>query len=336
MKYYLGVDVGSSKTRTLIADEGGRTAGVGLSGPGNHQTVGYEGMYSALRESVNQALSEAKLSKDDIFGSGFGISGYDWPSDKPTMLETITRLNLNGPIEIQNDAILGLVAGAEQGWGIAVVSGTGCNCWGWDRDRKNIGHVTGFGDLTGEAAGSTELVYRAMQLVAHAWTKRGQGTALTQAFIDYVGAKDIEDLLEGYTTGRYQIDGSAAPVVFQVAEAGDLIARQLIHWAGSELGELAKAVIRQLNFQSLEFDVVMVGSMFEGGQLLIEPMRETIQKLAPKAHLVRLNVPPVVGALLLGMQVGGLQTTPEIRKILISNSATLSRGTNRSISRNFS
>jgi N-acetylglucosamine kinase-like BadF-type ATPase len=105
-------------------------------------------------------------------------------------------------------------------------------------------------------------------------------------------------------------------LVFQVAEAGDPVARQLIQWAGSELGELAKAVIRQLNFQSLKFDVVMVGSMFEGGQLLIDPMRETIQQLAPGARLVRLNVPPVVGALLIGMQAASLQPTTEIRKNL--------------------
>jgi hypothetical protein len=56
--------------------------------------------------------------------------------------------------------------------------------------------------------------------------------------------------------------------------------------------------------------------MFEGGQLLIEPMRETITQVAPGARLVKLSVPPVVGALLIGMQAGGLQPTPEIRKTL--------------------
>ena len=45
-------------------------------------------------------------------------------------------------------------------------------------------------------------------------------------------------------------------------------------------------------------------------------MRETIQQLAPGARLVRLNVPPVVGALLIGMQAASLQPTPEIRKNL--------------------
>jgi hypothetical protein len=57
----------------------------------------------------------------------------------------------------------------------------------------------------------------------------------------------------------------------------------------------------------------MVGSMFEAGSLLVEPMRETILQLAPKARLVKLDVPPVVGAVLLGMQAGGLDPTPEIR-----------------------
>jgi len=316
MKYYLGADVGSSKTHILIADEKGQASGVGFAGPGNHQTVGYEGMYSALQDGVNQALNEAGISMMDISGAGFGISGYDWPSDKPKMLEIITRLGLKTPLEMYNDAVLGLVAGAEEGWGIAVVSGTGCNCWGWNSDRRQIGRVTGFGGLTGEAAGSTELVYRAMQLVAHAWTKRGQETALAQGFVDYAGAEDIADLLEGYTTDRYQIDGNAAPLVFQIAEGGDPVARQLIRWAGCELGELAKAVIRQLNFHSIKFDVVLVGSMFAGGPLLVDPMRETIKQLAPGARLVRLSVPPVVGALLIGMQAGGLQPTPEIRKTL--------------------
>ena len=101
----------------------GVKVGLGLAGPGNHQTVGFEGMNSALQEGVNQALVEASITMDEITGSGFGISGYDWPSDKPGMLETIDRLDLSGPLEIQNDAVLGLMAGAEQGWGLAVVSG---------------------------------------------------------------------------------------------------------------------------------------------------------------------------------------------------------------------
>jgi hypothetical protein len=101
-----------------------------------------------------------------------------------------------------------------------------------------------------------------------------------------------------------------------VTQALDQYALDVESVAGSELGELAKAVIRQLKFQSLKFDVLLVDSMFEGGQLLIDPMRETIQQRAPVARLVRLNVPPVVGVLLIGMQVASLRPNPEIRKKL--------------------
>jgi N-acetylglucosamine kinase-like BadF-type ATPase len=316
MKYYLGVDIGSSKTQALLADESGFAVGAGQAGPGNHQTVGYEGMAQVLEVSVQNALEDAGVSRESIHGAGFGISGYDWPSDKPSMVETISRLNLVCPLDLHNDAVLGLLAGATDGWGLAVVSGTGCNCWGWDRSRNKIGHMTGFGDMAGEAAGATELVYRAMQLVTQAWTLRGPATGLSQALVAHSGAKDIEDLIEGYTTNRYQVGADAAPLIFQIAEQGDKVASELVDWAGRELGELANAVIRQLNFQALTFDVVMVGSMFDAGQRLIEPMRETIIECAPSARIVKLNVPPVVGAVLMGMEAAGINPYPKLRNKL--------------------
>jgi N-acetylglucosamine kinase-like BadF-type ATPase len=208
------------------------------------------------------------------------------------------------------------VAGAEEGWGVVVVSGTGTNCRGWDREHKREGRVTGHGVLMGEGAGGTELLHHTMKHVGYAWTKRGPMTALTDAFIKHVGAKDLEDLLRGYTTYEYEIGAEAAPLVFRLAKEGDAVAQAMIRWAGTELGEMVNAVIRQLEFENLAFDVVMTGSMFEGGPMLIEPMRETIQSLAPKARIVRLNAPPVIGAAILGMEAGSVKATPAIRKTM--------------------
>jgi N-acetylglucosamine kinase-like BadF-type ATPase len=168
----------------------------------------------------------------------------------------------------------------------------------------------------GEGTGGSELMHRCMQIIGYSWTKRMPRTALADAIAAHVGAKGLEDLMRGYTTYEYQIGADAAPIVFRVAEEGDQAARDLIRWAGTELGEMANAVIRQLEFENLAFDVVMTGSMFEGGSMLTEPMRETIHKLAPKARLVRLSVPPVIGAAMLGMEAGALHVTPEIRKTM--------------------
>ena len=316
MRYFLGADLGATKTHSLIVDQTGRALGFGESGPANHESVGYDGMFQAMHDGLQQALRTAGLKKEEISGAGFGVAGYDWPSEVEATAAVIERLGLHAPYKFVNDSVPGLIAGAEEGWGVVVVSGTGSNCRGWDREHKREGRVTGHGVMMGEGAGGSELMYRCMQIVGYSWTKRLPKTALADALIEHVGARDLEDLMRGYTTYDYHIGAEAARIVFRVAEAGDQAARDLIFWAGTELGEMANAVIRQLEFENLSFDVVMTGSMFDGGARLIEPMRETIQKLAPKARLVRLRVPPVVGAVMLGMEANAFKITPGIRKTI--------------------
>ncbi|HEX7393629.1 MAG TPA: BadF/BadG/BcrA/BcrD ATPase family protein [Anaerolineaceae bacterium] len=315
-QYFLGVDIGSTKTHAIIAKETGEVRGFGEAGAGNHEVVGYNGLSHALFTAMSMACDRAQIEPDQICGAGFGVAGYDWPSERESTLQAIATLGLGARVEAVNDAVLGLLAGSEEGWGVTVVSGTGCNCWGWDRSRKRIGRVTGNGISMGEYGGASELVFKAVQAIAHAWTKRGPSTSLSQAFINHIGAKDIDDFMDGLNTDRYSLEASAAPLVFQTAQEGDPIAIETIRWVGNELGELVNAVIRQLEFEPLEFDLVMVGSMFRGGPLLIDAMQQRVLAIAPGARLVYLNHPPVVGALLLGMEQCGIRPTPTIRYCL--------------------
>ena len=55
-----------------------------------------------------------------------------------------------------------------------------------------------------------------------------------------------------------------------------------------------------------------------------ESMGETIHNLAPDARLVRLNAPPVVGGVVLAMQIDGLDTQP-LRENLIASMAERNR-----------
>ena len=319
MTYFLGGDVGSTKTHIAIADAAGQIIGFSQVGAGNYQVVGYDGMLAALQQGLKEALAQARLPVTAVTGAGFGIAGYDWPSDAPDMARIIDQLGLTCPYGMVNDAVPALFAAAEDGWGLCLISGTGCNCYGWDKTHQRQGRVTGYGYHMGEFAGASELVWRAMQLVAYEWTQRGPATALSPALVEYAGAADLPDLLEKYTKGGGAgIDAQAAPLIFEIARQGDPAAIDLIRWAGEELGEMAKAVIRQLEFADLAFDVVLAGSMFQGGPLLIDPMWQTITALAPQARLVHLQVPPVVGTIIYGMEQGGLPPTPAIRQKLIA------------------
>jgi N-acetylglucosamine kinase-like BadF-type ATPase len=329
MRYFLGVDVGGTKTHALIANECGEAVAFGESGPGNHESVGYDGLAQALGQAVARALAGAGLAAGDIAGAGFGVAGYDWPDERAPTLEAIATLGLAAPIAAVNDTLIGLVAGSEAGWGVAVVAGTGCNCCGRDRDRRREAQVTGGGQMMGEAAGATEVVARAIRAVAYEWSGRGPATQLTPALIQYGGARNLPDLLHGLTEGRLHIGARAAPLVFQVAEAGDVVAHEVLAWAGQELAELAITVARQLDFLTLEFDLVMVGSLFNGGPLLIEPMRAAVLAAAPGARFLRLSAPPVVGAVLLGMEEAGLDTAAPRPVLLQSTPALLRNGVPR-------
>lgn len=315
-QYFLGLDVGSSKSHAAVTDAAGNILGFGRGGAGNHESVGYDGMIRALADSTQGALENAGISKFQLAGAGFGVAGYDWHTERGIMLDTIATLGLQCPVDVVNDAILGVIGGSEEGWGLGIVSGTGCNCRGRTRDRKREGMVTGAGTWMGEGAGAGELVQWAIHAVSHMWTRRGPHTQLAQVLIERAGATDLEDLIEGIINYRYDLDASAAPLVIRAAEEGDGVAQALVRRAGFELGELAKAVIRQLDFQNEKFDVVLIGSMFNAGDILIQPLRENVLPFAPQARFVKLKSPPVVGAVLLGMEQVGILPTPAIRERL--------------------
>jgi N-acetylglucosamine kinase-like BadF-type ATPase len=317
--YFLGIDIGGTKSHALISDQSGNALGFGIFGPGNHEEVGYAGLRAALQTVSQKALNMAGLTKEKITSAGFGIAGYDWPRELQPTLDAIHTIGLAAPVEVVNDTIIGLLAGSLQGWGVAVVAGTGTNCWGWD-EKHNIGRVTGVG--YGEYGGAGNLVYKAMEAIAYEWTRRGPKTRLTPEFLRLTGAKDTPSLIEAIELGEYSIGADFAPSVHQVALQGDPVAISIIHWAGSELGQTALAVIRQLGIEQLEFEVVLVGSLYEMGEMLIGPMRQVIHSDAPRARLVRLSAPPVIGGVILAMEQAGVDPSP-VREHLIGSTCDL-------------
>lgn len=300
-KIFLGVDIGSSTSHTLLADEDGRILAFSEAGPGNHEVVGYDGLHEVLGQMISEALQTAGVRIEDIQGAGFGVSGYDWPSERSSTMEVINRLGLSAPIELVNDTLLGLFAGSEHGWGIVILAGSGENCWGRDPHGK-IGRMTGWGPLMGEYGGAFTITAKAVQVVSAAWSQRGPATSLGHILMDEAGAQDIHDLIEGLCMDRYHIGGKLAPKIFQAAEGGDSVARQIVNWAADHLAGMVIGVVHQLGFQQKTFEVVEMGGVFQAGKLLTDPFRAAVHEQAPGASFVPLKVPPVVGAVLLAAE----------------------------------
>jgi len=305
MKYFLGIDVGSSKTHALIAEETGHCIGLGKAGGGNPQSVGYDGLTDVLQKSFEGARQMSGVDKDQVAGAGFGVAGYDFPSDREGHLKAIASLGLSCPVEVVNDGANGLLSGTSQGIGVNVTAGSSNNCRGRGRNGQE-GRIVGNGPMFGEFGGAYEIVYRAMQLVNYAWIQRIPPTALTKVFLDATGAQDEMDLMEGLSYDRYHLFPFIAVEVINTARAGDPAAREVMQWAGEELGWLAIAVARQIEMENEAVEVVQSGTIFEAGELITKPMQDIVIKHVPKAKLIRLEGPPVVGPLMLGMQMAGM------------------------------
>jgi N-acetylglucosamine kinase-like BadF-type ATPase len=263
-KFYLGIDVGSTKCHAIIADESGRAVGFGKGGAGNWETVGWENTRQVLHEILDLALESGGVSREQIAGAGFGVAGFDWEEDRAPR--------------------------------------------GRDQNGRE-GRVTGSGIPFGEYGGAYEIVWKSIQAVAAAWTRRGPPTKLIDRFIEHSGAADIEDLISGIVRGRYEFSSAQAPQVFELAEAGDEVAREIIRWAGQQLADLALGVARQLDFLDIVFEIVLAGSLFKGSPLLTDALKEEVLAVAPRAIFTRLKEPPVVGGVLLGMEQAGVDFT---------------------------
>lgn len=321
---FLGVDIGGSKTHALVADAAGRALGFGASGPGSWELVGYDGLTAALGDAARPALEMAGVRIEDLAGAGLGIAGYDWSSQEQHHLNAIAAAGLDCPLQAVNDAVLGIAAGAEQGWGVSIVSGTGCNCRGLSRDHRRQGRVVGgAGHWSGEAAGGFDILARAMRAVTFEWAQRGPATALSAAFLRQTGASDLDDLVEGAYVGRFPFDGGMIMLVFECAHAGDAQALEVMRWAGRELGGMAQGVIHQLGLEQEAFDVVLIGSIFDGHPAIQENLTATVQQVAPRARPLRLAVPPVVGGVLLGMEAAGVDFRSRRAALIESTTALL-------------
>jgi N-acetylglucosamine kinase-like BadF-type ATPase len=315
MRYFLGVDVGSSKTHALIADETGCCVGFGKSGGGNHQGVGYGRLAEVLKDAFERAQQISGVGPGQIAGAAFGIAGFDFPSEKEDHLKTLTGLGLSCPLDVFNDGWNGLISGTSHGFGVNVAAGSGINCRGRSASGKE-GRVVGNGVTFGEHGGSIEIVHRALQLVNHAWIKRIEPTILTKIFLEATGATDEENLMEGLSDNRYRLFPRLTIEIVKAARAGDHAAMDAIRWSGEELGWLAVAVARQIEMQNDDVEIVQSGSVFEAGDIIMDPMKEVVLQHCPKAKLIRLVGAPVIGPLMFGMQLTGIDPYPMRAKII--------------------
>lgn len=306
MAYYLGLDAGGTKTFCLIADEGGHIKGFGAAGAGNYEVAGVAPAAIENRKAVVAALDNAGIAMAGISGIGMGIAGADLPEDY-VMLEREVYTSLFGKTRraFHNDSMAGLRGGTRQPFGIVIACGTGCVCAGLNRSGKHT-RVGGLGEDFGDRCSGSSIGAAGLVAVWRARDGIAPKTLLTERFVERSGCADLEEFFHKYY--RKEIAYSSlqpmAKVVFDAAFDGDETSCDILEWGGRYLGKMVTAVARHLDMCKESFEVVMAGSVFKGrSPVLVDAMRSVIHRECPLAQTTMPLFEPVVGALLLGMEL---------------------------------
>jgi N-acetylglucosamine kinase-like BadF-type ATPase len=317
-RYYLGIDAGGTKTHALIADHAGRIVGAGRAGTGNWESVGLDGAAQALAQALAGALESAGLRAPDLRSAGFGLAGMDWPSDEARLLSVIRSLGVPGPHTLVNDAYIALRAGSDDGHGVAVISGTGVNVAGRNRQGQHFRTFALGGDW-GDFGSASDVVGLATRAIGFAHIGRGPDTLLSERFVEAYQARDVADLVERITRGQAEPPtGRLAPLVFVTAAAGDSVAQAVLAEAGQELGRNVVAIARRLEMLDEPFDMVLAGGTFRNPCTLFrDALAELVRASAPYARPAPLLVAPAIGAALLAMDAAGEVTGADVRQRLV-------------------
>lgn len=306
MPFYLGLDVGGTKTFCLAGDDTGKVLGFGRAGAGNYECYGVPAAMEEIRRAVNDALNTAGLTLDQISGIGMGVAGADLPEDY-VMLEEELFTPLFGAIPrvFRNDSMGGLRGGTKDPFGIVIACGTGCVCAGVNRAGKET-RVGGINEDFGDMVSGSSLGTEGLKAV---WRSRDGitgPTLLTQKFLERANCPDVDTFFREmyYRRLTYEDLQPMAKLVFDAAQEGDPIACDILEWGGKYLAEMVNAVARHLDMCGDTFDVVMTGSVFKGvSPVLVDIMTAKIHRECPRARTVRALFEPVVGALLLGVEL---------------------------------
>lgn len=289
--YVLGVDGGGTKTRAVVADSRGEVLGKGEAGPSNPLRVGVDDSVKAIRQAAEGACLDAGIRRQELSAAEVGLAGVKREDIRERMHAALsTELGIES-LEVVTDADIALYGATEGKPGLVVIAGTGSICCGINaRGRRAC--AGGWGPVAGDEGSGSWIARRALQSVARATDGRARKTSLTEAACDYFKVERAEDLstavyAPNMTNNR--IAGFGRHVI-EAAKRRDAVAREILDEAGRELARAASAVVKKLKMERERFQLAYVGGVFAAGNLILEPLREEFERVAPRAFIA----PPVL------------------------------------------
>jgi N-acetylglucosamine kinase-like BadF-type ATPase len=230
------------------------------------------------------------------------LAGVDFEDEEAAYRAAAEQRGLAGRVVVGNDTFAVLRAGTERGWGVAVTCGAGINCVGVAPDGRRV-RFASLGTVSGDWGGGPDVGLAAVEAAARSDDGRGPKTVLEQRVPEHFGFSSPVELARAYVAGKVAFHdlGPLAPLVFALADE-DAVAGAIVDRLADEVVAMAATALRRLDLLAEPVDVVLGGGLLQAGNVrLTRRIEETLHEAGSELHVHVAEVPPVVGAALLGL-----------------------------------
>ena len=293
MPFYLAIDGGGTKTTCVIGDET-VTLGSATAGGSNVTRHGDAKAREALHTAVKMACAGAKVDPAQIESACVGLSGAGRPEVRDAV-KGMMREVLRGRILVVSDLETTLQAAFGDGPGVITISGTGSIAYGRDT-RGQTARSGGWGLAISDEGSGQWLGRRAVSAVLGA-KDAGDDPPLLAIILKLWKLTSLDELVRRANASPPPDFSSLFRPVVEAASAGDLLARQLLEQAGSELAALARNVIRRLFANEASVPVAMSGGVFRQSEVIRQVFYNKVTAEFPQARVNPTAVDAVRGAL---------------------------------------
>jgi glucosamine kinase len=233
--YFLGIDGGGSRCRARVRDEDGLLLAEALGGPANVYQD-FNKAFATIVTTSEEAAAKAGLALKDIH-AGLGLAGLITSVDR----ESLLKLHLPfASVVADNDAAAACIGAFNGLDGGIVIAGTGSIGFGLiDGDRYMVG---GWGFALGDHGSGAWVGHHAARRTALVIDGLLQPTPLIEKVMATAGSnrKDLTEWSEKATPKDF---AQFAPVVFQCAATGDVLAMTIVIEGASAISNLGRALI---------------------------------------------------------------------------------------------
>ncbi|MEQ0563664.1 BadF/BadG/BcrA/BcrD ATPase family protein [Amycolatopsis sp. NEAU-NG30] len=305
----VAIDGGNSKTEVLVVSEDGVVLGASRGPGASPQNIGVDGCVAALEDLVLQAYPGFGERPFAVHTSAY-LAGLDFPREEEALHAALAARGWSDTLTVGNDTLALLRAGSA-GVGVAVVCGAGINGAGVGPDGR-VHRFPALGKISGDWGGGYRLGEEALWWAVRAEDGRGPGTELMTAVAAYFGKPTLLDVVQGLHFE--EIDPASihglCPLLFDVAAAGDEVASDIVTRFVEEVSVFAAVILRKLDLTEDAPEIVLGGGVLTGvGAPVIAEIERRCLKVAPRAVVRVVDVNPVVGAALFGLDTLGASET---------------------------